>query len=238
MTTGKRDAIRAQRTKKKRQQRMNTLLWVGGIILFLVLLMASPAIYNAVKPAGAFVEITPQDYPMAEGKAFGDPNAPVQIEVYEDFQCPSCANYSETTEQQLVNSSYVTDGQVYYTYMQYPFLDSNSVTKESQQAANASMCALEQGRFWDYHDLLFANQGTVENGGSYNDKRLQAFAESLELDMTTFNQCFNDNKYAAEIDAEFQKGKSIGVTGTPTVFVNGLIYRRNLFQLMSNYRQQ
>jgi len=223
MTTGKRDAIRAQRTKKKRQQRMNTLLWVGGIILFLVLLMASPAIYTAVKPAGAFVEITPQAYPMAEGKAFGDPNAPVKIEVYEDFQCPSCANYSETTENQLLNSTYVTNGQVYYEYMQYPFLDSNSVTKESQQSANASMCALEQGRFWDYHGMLYANQGTVENGGSFNDKRLQAFAESLGLDMTAFNQCFNENKYAAEIDTEFQKGQSLGVTGTPTVFVNGLI---------------
>jgi len=223
MTTGKRDAIRAQRTKKKRQQRMNTLLWIGGIILFLVLLMASPTIYNAVKPAGAFVEITPQAYPMAEGKAFGNPNAPVRIEVYEDFQCPSCANYSETTEYQLMNSSYVTNGQVYYEYMQYPFLDSNYVTKESQQSANASMCALEQGRFWDFHDMLFANQGTVENGGSFNDKRLQAFAESLGLDMTAFNQCFTDNKYAAEIDAEFQKGQSLGVTGTPTVFVNGLI---------------
>jgi protein-disulfide isomerase len=223
MTTGKRDAIRAQRTKKKRQQRLNTLLWIGGIILFLVLLMASPAIYNAVKPAGAFVEITPQAYPMAEGKGFGNPNAPVKIEVYEDFQCPSCANYSETTEYQLVNSTYVTDGQVYYEFMHYPFIDTNSVTKESHQAANASMCALEQGRFWDYHDMIYANQGTVENGGALNDKRLEAFAESLGLDMTAFSQCFSEDKYSEEIDADFQKGQSLGVTGTPTVFVNGLI---------------
>lgn len=223
MTIGKRDAVRAQRTRKKRQQRMNTLLWVGGFIIFLLLLFAFPTIYNSLKPAGEFIRITPVAYPMMEGKTIGNPNAPVRIEVYEDFQCPACAEFSKSIESRLLESSYINEGLVQYEFMHYPFLDSNAVTKESHQAANASMCALEQDRFWDYHELLYINQGAVENGGSFNDKRLQAFAESLGLDMSAFNQCFSDNKYSTEIEADFQKGQSIGVTGTPSVFVNGTI---------------
>ncbi len=221
MTISKRDAIKAQRTKKKRQQRMNTLLWVGGFIVLLILILISPTIYNSLKPAGSFVRITPEAHPLENGKTIGDLNAKVKIEVYEDFQCSSCKQYASTVEKQLVDSTYITSGQVYYEFVQYPFIDSNSITKESHQAANASMCALEQGRFWDYHDILFANQGTVENGGAFNDKRLQAFAESLGLDMTAFNKCFSANKYSAEIEADFQKGVAAGVTGTPTVFLNG-----------------
>ncbi len=221
MTVSKRDAIKAQRTKKKRQQRMNTFLAVGGFILLVIIIFAAPSIYNSLKPAGSFVQITPEAYPMENGKAMGNPNAKVKVDVYEDFQCPSCKQYTSTVEKQLLASTYITSGEVYYEFKQYPFIDSNSLTKESHQAANASMCALEQSRFWDYHDILYANQGAVENGGAFNDKRLQAFAESIGLDMTAFNKCFNTDKYSSEIEAEFQAGKNIGVTGTPTIFLNG-----------------
>jgi protein-disulfide isomerase len=110
---------------------------------------------------------------------------------------------------------------VNYTFRQYAFLD-KGFGNESHQAANASMCALEQDRFWDYHDILFTNQGAVGNGGSYNNKRLQAFAESLGLDMTSFNDCFAANKYSTEIEADYQLGKAIGVTKTPSILINGV----------------
>jgi protein-disulfide isomerase len=221
MSLNRRDAIKAQRTKKKRQQRMNTILWVGGFIVLLIILFASPTIYNSLKPAGDFVRITPLPRSLENGIAVGNPNAKVTVEVYEDFQCPSCKEYVNTVEKQLTESTYISDGQVYYVFRQWPFIDSSSITKESHQASNASMCAMEQGRFWDYHDILFANQGPVENGGSFNDKRLQAFAESLGLDMTAFNQCFKANKYSTDIETDYQKGVAAGVTGTPSVFLNG-----------------
>ncbi len=221
MSVSKRDVIKAQRLKKKRQQRMNTILGVGGFIVILILILASPTIFNALKPAGEFVRITPEARPLADGKAIGNPNAPVTIEVFEDFQCPACKGYAGSVEKELSQSSYISGGQVYYIFRQYPFLDGNSVTKESHQAANASMCALEQGRFWDYHDILFANQG-LENQGSFNNKRLQAFAESLGLDMTAFNKCFNNNTYSTQISDDLQKAQNYGVTGTPTVFLNGV----------------
>jgi protein-disulfide isomerase len=220
MTISKRDAIKAQRTKKKRQQRMNTILWVGGFILLVILVFISPMIYNQLKPAGSFVQITPVARPMENGKAVGNPDAKIKITVYEDFQCPACKEYSSSIESQLLQSSYITNGQVYYEFMQFPFIDSQSVSKESRQAANASMCALAQGRFWDYHDILFANQ-TGENVGAYTDKRLQAFAESLGLDMTEFNKCFKADQYSAEIEQDYQEGISLGVNSTPTVLLNG-----------------
>ena len=220
MTINRRDAIKAQRTKKKRQQRMKTILGVGGFIILLILVLISPSIYNALKPAGSFVRITPVAYPMVDGRAIGNPNAKVKIEVYEDFQCPACKLFTDDAEKQLFQSTYISSGQVYYIDRLFPFIDSNSITKESHQAANASMCALEQGRFWDYHDILFTNQG-AENVGAFSDKRLQAFAESLGLDMISFNKCFSANKYSADIDADYQMGIAAGVTSTPSIFVNG-----------------
>jgi len=221
MTISKRDAIKAQRTRKKRQQRMNTILWVGGFILILILILITPAIYNALKPAGDFVKITPVAYPVVDGKLIGNPDAKVKMEVFADFQCPACKGYSESTEKELLSSSYISSGQVNYTFRHFPFLDSQSATKESHQAANASMCAMEQGRFWDYHAILFANQGVVENGGSFNNKRLTAFAESLGLDMTAFNSCFSNNTYSLDIEGEYQMGVAAGINSTPTILING-----------------
>ncbi len=220
MTINKRDAIKAQRTKKKRQRRMRTLLAVGGAIVVVVLIIVLLTNYSIFLPTGSIVTITPVPYPLENGKAVGDPNAKVKIQVFEDFQCTSCKQYVDNVEKQLLTSSYITNGQVYYELMQWPFIDTRSIAKESHQAANASMCALEQGKFWAYHDILYANQG-IENGGAFRNKRLQAFAESIGLDMTKFNQCFNTNKYSAEIEAEYQQGVSMGVTGTPTIFLNG-----------------
>ena len=141
------------------------------------------------------------------------------MDVWEDFQCPGCQSYSQNYEP-LIIQNYVETGKVFYTFHHWAFIDSQSATKESQQAANASMCAGEQGRFWDYHDLVFANWNG-ENQGAYNDKRLVAFAETLGLDMADFKSCFNANPYKDQIDQDYQAGSDWGVTSTPTIFVNG-----------------
>ncbi len=220
MSISKRDAIKAQRTKRKRQQRIRTLLVVGGVIVVIVAVIILLTNYSIFLPKGNIVEITPIPRPLENGKAFGDPNAKIKILVFEDFQCPVCKEFTTTVEPQLDASTYITSGQAYYEFMQFPFLDDSSLTKESHQAANASMCALEQGRFWDYHDILFANQG-AENQGSFNDARLKAFAQSLGLNTSQFNSCFSANKYSSEIESDYQQGLNLNVKGTPSVFVNG-----------------
>lgn len=207
--------------EKRRQQQKKQRLYIVLAILGAAIIIAAIVIVPSLLPVGEIKDITPLDRPLVDGRAMGEPEAPVLVEVFEDFQCPVCRTYSEEIEPRVVEA-YVTSGDVYYIFRHYPFLDDQAPRKESDQAANASMCAANQGRFWDYHDMLFTNwEG--ENQGAFNDRRLVAFAEALELDMQAFNQCFDANTYAAEINSDLQKGQELGVSGTPSVFVNGRI---------------
>jgi len=211
----KRQKIREKRQRQARMQRLGVI----GIIVVGALLVAFALVYPSLKSIGEIAVAESNPRPMANGTAMGNPNASVVIDVFEDFQCPACRSYSEDVEKQ-VTETYVITGQVYYVFHQYPFIDSNSVNKESHQAANASMCAAEQELFWEYHDTLFANW-SGENAGAFSDRRLMAFAETLDLDMELFTNCFKANRYQDEIKADFDLGVEMGVSGTPSVFVNG-----------------
>ena len=211
---GKRQEIRARR---RRAQMRNRIL----VIVFVVigaLLVTSALIWGQRPPdLGPFVQITPVSYDVpVDGTSIGDPGAPVRMDVWEDFQCSGCRSYSMTIEPQIFQA-FVETGQVYYTFHFYPFIDGGQ--GESHQSANAAMCADEQGRFWDYHQMLFANW-TGENVGDYTDPRLVAFAQALGLDMSAFNKCFKSNAYAARINQDYQTGGEMGVPPTPGIFVN------------------
>jgi protein-disulfide isomerase len=214
----KRQEIREQRLRRQRRQRLSIIIGIAAIALILVAIIAIPNILQANAPVGDIVEITPIARPAVDGRALGPEDAPVVVEVFEDFQCPQCARFSSETEPQIVDN-YVEAGQVRYIFRHYPFLDDQAPGSESDQPANASMCAAEQGRFWDYHDIVFANWDG-ENQGSFRDRRLVAFAESIGLDMEQFNQCFAANTYEDEIQADLNRGVQFGVGGTPTIFVN------------------
>lgn len=222
-TMSKRQQIREQRMKQQRQQRLMVILAVTAGALIIAGLLIAPSIRTALTPVGEIVKITPAARPKADGRTMGDPNAPVLVEVWEDFQCPACRTYA-TDIAPLVVQNYVAPGTIRYVFRHYPFIDDRSPTKESDQSANASMCAAEQEKFWEYHDYLFANWDR-ENAGAFSDKRLVAFAEALGLDMDAFNACFKENRYKDIIDQDSADGIKAGVTGTPSVFVNGQIVK-------------
>ncbi len=92
--------------------------------------------------------------------------------------------------------------------------------EESFRAAEASECANEQGRFWDYHDLLFTNQ-RGEGQGNLRDQRLKAFAQVLGLDTERFNSCFDSRRMRAAVTDDIRRAQSLGISGTPTIYVNG-----------------
>jgi protein-disulfide isomerase len=215
----KRQELREKRQKRVKQQRLALIVGTGGVIVLLALLVVIPQVQRNNQPVGTFVPITPQAHPDANGTAMGNPNAPVKIVTYEDFQCPSCQYYTQNVETLLIQNE-IKNGQVYYQFRNFPIIDRTSTTKESEQSANAALCAADQGRFWDYHDMLYANQ-EGENVGSFTDKRLEAFAQTLGLNMNEFNACFSVDKHQNQIDTEYQEGQQAGVTGTPSVFVNG-----------------
>jgi protein-disulfide isomerase len=210
------------REKHRKQQKQQKTIIIVMVIVG-ALLLATALIYPTLNPApvGDVTQITPRAFNVpVDMNTMGNPDAPVKVDVWEDFQCPACAQYSSEVEPQII-ANYVDTGKVFYTFHHYPFIDSQVTTKESHQAANASMCAGAQGRFWDYHDMLFANWKS-ENQGAFANNRLLAFAENLGLKMDEFKTCFNKNQFSAEIESDFTDGKNRGVTGTPSVFVDGV----------------
>jgi protein-disulfide isomerase len=208
----RRPQIRERRRREKRRQRLTFVL----VVLGAAALVAAAAIYPSIAPIGDVVPITPIARPQTDGRQIGDPSAPVLIELYEDFQCPGCKLFTDSIEPQVLDA-YVATGQARLVFRHYPFIG-----PESLQAARASMCADDQGRFWDYHDMLFTNQ-RGENLGAFADRRLLAFAEDLGLDMDTFQACLDEGPHDTEIAQERDTGAQAGVSSTPTILVNGVI---------------
>jgi protein-disulfide isomerase len=157
------------------------------------------------------------DYQLADGPALGDPNAPVRIEEFSDFQCPACAQFHDLTLPQIIET-YVNTGQVYFVFRNFPILDRGAST-ESHDAANAVYCAGEQGRFWEYHDMLFANR-LGEGAGSFTPARLEAMGEKLGLD-ASFNQCLDDIAFAEEVILDRTAAFEAGLNSTPSFLING-----------------
>jgi protein-disulfide isomerase len=147
------------------------------------------------------------------GKVRGLATAPVTIEEYADFQCPACAQFARTTEARIV-ADYVAAGKVRIVYHHFAFLG-----MESSWAAEASECAAEQGRFWDFHDRLFAAQAG-ENRGAFSKANLKAIGSQLGLG-TSFAACVDSGRYAQAVRDETQRGSQAGIRATPTLIVDG-----------------
>jgi protein-disulfide isomerase len=214
----KRQAMKQQRLKKARQQRLITIGAIVGIVAVLIAAIVIPQNRRANVPVGEFMQITPQAYANTNFTSIGDPNAPVKIEVFSDFKCTACAAFSESIEPQIL-SELVESGDVYYTFRHYPFMDDNSLVKDSDLAASASFCAAEQDRFMDYKKILYVNMNSIV--GEFSEARLIAFADSLKLDMNEFENCLKENRFKDQIQADIAAAEQYGVTGTPSIFVNG-----------------
>ena len=118
------------------------------------------------------------------------------------------------------------NSQVRFVYKHFPVVDRGAANGESTQAAEASECANAQGKFWPYHDALFAlakdaSGQPLENRGTFTASRLKELAGQLGLDTNAFAQCFDSHKFASVVRADQSDGRSRGVNQTPTVFVNG-----------------
>jgi len=212
----KRQEMRERQRRKQSRNRLWVILFitVGAVLISLFLILPNLKLSDA----GHIIQITPiRNVVPMQGTSMGNPDAPVKMDVWEDFQCSGCLSYTKNLEPQILQS-YVETGRIYYTFHFFPFIDGGQ--GESHDAANAAMCAAAQGRFWDYHDITFANW-IGENAGSFTRPRLIAFAQDIGLDMTSFNQCFQENTYSAQIQQDIDEGSKLGVPPTPGIFVNG-----------------
>jgi len=138
----------------------------------------------------------------------GNPKAPVIIVEFSDFQCPYCREVESTLKSLLAKHP----DQVALAFRDLPI---KQIHPQAELAAEASRCAGEQGKYWEYHDLLFANPGKLDRNG------LLEQARSLKLDEKQFDSCLSGEKYKAQIQQDSQDGMRAGVSGTPGFFING-----------------
>tara|TARA_Y100001968_G_scaffold313639_1_gene338038 strand:+ start:2056 stop:3213 length:1158 start_codon:yes stop_codon:yes gene_type:complete len=160
--------------------------------------------------AGVEVMLQPMRFDVSFDKddpIYGSPDAPVVIVEFSDFQCPYCSRVNPTLEQ--VKTTY--GDKVALVFRDFPL----PMHKEAPQAGAAAQCANDQGKFWEYHDKLFANQRALE------DDKLKGYAAELGLDSAAFDSCLESGKYLAEVEEDKKAGAAVGVAGTPAFFING-----------------
>jgi protein-disulfide isomerase len=164
-------------------------------------------------PAGGGEEKGPEQdqkvYAVSAGDApsKGPKNAPLQVIIFSDFQCPFCKRVEPTLAQ--MEKEY--GGKVRMVWKNYPLPFHNN----AEPAAEAAMAAAAQGKFWEMHDTLFTNNTALER------PNLEKYAQDLKLDMAKFKSDLDAKKYKAQIEATTKEGADIGVNGTPAVFING-----------------
>jgi protein-disulfide isomerase len=138
----------------------------------------------------------------------GAEKAPLTVVKFEDFQCPFCKQVQPTFNELL--SRY--NGKVRLVHKDLPL---ESIHPQARQAAEAARCAYEQGKFWEYHDKLYATSPKASGDD------LKSYAKEVGLNVDSFDRCFTSGKYKAVVQQDLNEGVQLGLTGTPTIFING-----------------
>jgi protein-disulfide isomerase len=219
---GSAQRIAAEQARQAARRRM---LLVGGAVAAAVVLAVVLILLNLPGNDDDHPDVVavadPHPGVQADGRALGDPNAPVTVVEYGDYQCPGCGQFARDLEPQLVEE-YVKTGLVRFEFRDYAFLDQRSDGSESQDAAAAAFCAADQGAFWPYHATLYNNQHG-ENEGAFTRDRLREMAAALGLSTDQFDACLDDGTHAADVDASNQSAQELGLGGTPSFVVNGQV---------------
>ncbi|HEU4885318.1 MAG TPA: DsbA family protein [Longimicrobium sp.] len=161
------------------------------------------------------VVMTPEQLQRVPGISKGQPNAPVVIMEFADFQCPGCGEFARYSEPLL--NDHIAAGTVRFVWYDYPLVE---IHANALLAARAGRCANDQNQFWGYHDHLFGQQLRWADEKNPVSQFIE-YAEQAGLDRNTFAQCLRSDKYQKEVSESRQLGGTLGVNGTPTLFVNG-----------------
>ncbi|MEK6900509.1 MAG: thioredoxin domain-containing protein [Nanoarchaeota archaeon] len=172
--------------------------------------MDKPKTEDPVGTSDSTDETAKLDVSADDDPVLGNADAPVTIIEFSDFQCPFCGKFfSESFPK--IDEKYIKTGKVKMVFRDFPL----EFHPEAEPAALAANCANEQGKFWEFHDLLFANQEAL------GDAKYKEWAQQLDLDQEKFVDCYKGLKYLDEVRSDLTDGQSYGVSGTPAFFVNG-----------------
>jgi len=145
--------------------------------------------------------------------ALGSENAPVTIVEFGDYQCEACYHWFHNTRDTLIDN-YIETGKAKLVFVDLPFLG-----RDSPKAAQASYCAEDQGKYWEYHTMLYTFQDGQPDSGWADRDRLNSFAFSLDMNMDEFNDCMDSSKYAKRVKANYDEAVKNGVQQTPTFII-------------------
>jgi len=154
-------------------------------------------------PAAIRVQVSTEDAPVR-----GAADAPVTIVEFSDFECPFCKQAHPTLKQLLERYP----GKVRLAYRDFPL---DSIHPQARRAAEAARCAQDQGKFWEYHDVLFTQSPQL----ALED--LRRYAGQVGLDVTTFDGCLAAGVHKATVQRDLDEGNRLAITGTPAFFING-----------------
>ena len=179
---------------------------IAGIIIPVVIQGLGTMDSNAATQGEALLEALER----GPGPSKGSPDAPVTIVEFSDFQCGYCRKFWQETLPRI-EEKYIRTGKVRFVYRHLAILGAASV-----QAAIAAECAHEQGKFWPYHDRLFASSGLFP----FSTGNLKRYAEELRLDTSQFGSCLDTERPREKVERETLVGRAIGMTGTPGFLIN------------------
>ncbi len=214
--------------KKKKKIEIEVNPWMVTTIVLGLIVIIGIAYFAGLTSSGKATAVVEQgektraenptatDFVEDNDPGMGNKNARVVILDYDDFQCPFCKKfYDETFE--LIKKNYIETGKVYYVFKQFPL---SSIHQYARKAAEASLCAQDQGRFWEYHDILFIKQTEWSLQGT---KKFLDYAEELGLEKKEFEECLSSGKYFEEVEKEYDQAAFIGATGTPSFVINDVL---------------
>jgi len=142
----------------------------------------------------------------------GNPSAPITILEWGDYQCTFCYRFHETTLE-TIKEKFIETGKVKLVFKDFPLNGPDSVL-----AAEASFCANDQGKYWDFHNIIYQNWAGEQTGWITRES-LDGFASAIDLDVLEFNNCIDAHKYSDKISQQYDFGKEIGIDATPSFLV-------------------
>jgi len=199
-------------------------LAIGAIIASITIVVVIFGINGSLNQQELLIEPEPQIEQIESAKItmntfvsngspiLGDPNAPITLVEFGDYQCHYCNVFFQTIEDDIIKN-YVKTGKVKIIYKDY-----NIIGPDSINASHGAHCANEQGLFWEYHDILFSNW-TGENNGWASARNLTIFAEEINADVDKWAQCMNEKSHSITINESNNDARSLKITGTPAFFV-------------------
>ena len=153
-----------------------------------------------------------KNFNTGNSPTIGPKNAKIEVVVFEDFQCPFCSKIAPSLK--IFQKNNPKNVKVVYKHMPL-----TSIHPEAQLASEASMAAHEQGKFWEYHDKLYANQQALTRPD------LERYAQELKLNMGKFKSALDSGKFKSFVQTDASEGQAAGISGTPSVYINGYKYQ-------------